>query len=680
MTKSLVFLLIFFATSINLNAQIKDEKYFDKKVKFGAVKPEEFATKAFGKDSLASAVELFDIGTLQFSFNINGNWNYTFERHKRIKIISKDGYDFANFEIPTYHSNSTSKESLTGVSVASYNLENGKVLQNKVAKDEKFLDKKNENIDIKKYTLSNVKEGTIVEIKYTIKSDFIYSLRSWYFQKEIPCIWSDFTFILPEYFKYKLDMQTFIPLTLVENRDFEQNFSGTVSSQNASSASELYNFNCASSRKRWVAENVPAFKNEPFVACDDDYISKLSFELHSTHFKNDILRNYSNTWESIIEMYKKSEGFGLLIKPNSFSKNLVSTIIKPIDTEKDKMNALFLYTQKNIKWNGIDRDFATAKSIKGIFEAKTGTSAEINLCLLNLLKTANLNVKPLLISTRENGAHPGYPLSNKFNYVAVQVQIADQNYLLDATNPLLAAGYLTPQALNHKGYLMNLDSVKGDWELLEPSKTSKSFITNMFSINAENQLIGEISNRYTEYNALSARDKYLDAANQEEYLKDYKSDKPNLKINTYSQSNLEKLDEYYSEIFNVQISDYIEEAGNLLYLNPMLFERTKENPFKLDERNFPVDFNYPIEENYKFILKIPTGYVIDKLPTSIAYKLGDKSAAFSYNVVQSDSQILINSKISIGQTLYEPSQYFEIKELFKKIVEKQAELIVFKKL
>jgi len=601
-------------------------------------------------------------------------------RHKRIKIISKDGYSYANFEIPTYHSNNSSKESLSNVSLASYNIENGIVIQNKFAKDEKFLDKKNNNVDIKKYTLSNIKEGTIVEIKYTIKSDFIYNLRSWYFQKEIPCLWSDFTFTMPEYFKYKLNMQTFIPITLVENRDFQQNFSGNASSQDAGSANERYSFNCSSSIKRWVAENVPAFKNEPFVACEDDYLSKLDLELQYTHFKNDILRNYSSTWETIIEMYKKAEGFGQLVKPNSFTKNLVSSLIKPLDTEKEKMNSLLLYTQKALKWNGINRDFATEKSIKSIFEAKTGNSAEINLSLLNLLKTANLNAKPLLISTRENGAHPGYPLSSKFNYVAVQVKIDNQNYLLDATNPSLTIGYLSPQALNHKGFIMDLDSVKGDWVMLEPSKISKTSITNIFSINADNQLIGDISNRYTEYSALETREKYFEATNQEEFLKEYKSNKPNLKVNTYTQTNLDKLEEFYSETFSVELSDYIEEAGNLLYLNPMLFEKTKENPFKLDERNFPVDFDFPKEENYKFILNIPSGYVVDKLPTSISYKLGDNSASFSYNVVHSDSQILINSKIAIANTLYDPNQYFEIKELFKKIVEKQAELIVFKKL
>ena len=545
MIKNLAFLLIFFATSINLNAQIKDEKYFDKKVKFGAVKPEEFLTKAFGKDSLATALELFDVGNLQFSFSNTGDWNYTFERHKRIKIISKDGYDYANFEIPIYHSNGSSKESLISVSLASYNLENGKVVQNKVAKDEKFLNKKNKNIDINKYTLSNIKEGTIVEIKYIIKSDFIYNLRSWYFQKEIPCLWSDFTFTLPEYFKYKLNMQSFVPITLVEDRDFQQSFSGNVSSQDAGSPNERFNFNCNSSSKRWVSENVAAFKNEPYVACEDDYLSKLELELQSTHFKNDIIKNYSSTWETIIEMYKKAEGFGGVIKPNNFTKNLVSTIIKPQDTEKEKMSSLFSYTQKALKWNGINRDFADEKSIKSILEAKTGNSAEINLCLLNLLNTANLNAKPMLISTRENGAHPGYPLSSKFNYVAVQVKIENQNYLLDATNPLLSVGYLSPQALNHKGYLMNLDSVNGDWTFLDPSKLSKTSITNTFSINADHQLIGEISNRYTEYDALEAREKFLGAANQDEYLKDFKSTKPNLKVNTYSQVNLDKLDEYF---------------------------------------------------------------------------------------------------------------------------------------
>jgi len=33
----------------------------------------------------------------------------------------------------------------------------------------------------------------------------------------------------------------------------------------------------------------------------------------------------------------------------------------------------------------------------------------------------------------------------------------------------------------------------------------------------------------------------------------------------------------------------------IIFFTPLMFDRIKENPFKLEERNFPVDFEYPRE-------------------------------------------------------------------------------------
>jgi len=41
--------------------------------------------------------------------------------------------------------------------------------------------------------------------------------------------------------------------------------------------------------------------------------------------------------------------------------------------------------------------------------------------------------------------------------------------------------------------------------------------------------------------------------------------------------------------------------------------------------------------------------------------------------------VLVRSTIEINKSTFSPEEYFDIKELFKVIVEKQAEQIVFKK-
>ena len=129
----------------------------------------------------------------------------------------------------------------------------------------------------------------------------------------------------------------------------------------------------------------------------------------------------------------------------------------------------------------------------------------------------------------------------------------------------------------------------------------------------------------------------------------------------------------------VLIEDNVEEAGNLVYFTPLLFEKTKENPFKHEERLFPVDFAYPIKENYRITVIYPADYEVEKLPIGSVYKIPNDKGTFTITFFQQENQLMVKSVIDIPKSFYSPEEYFHLKELFKAIVEKQAEQIVFKK-
>ncbi len=75
-------------------------------------------------DSTAPAVILCDYGYF------NGN-TFTFTRLLRIKILSKEGYDWANRTFTTF-----SKSNIRGIT---YNLEDGKVVEEKLKRSSIFF-------------------------------------------------------------------------------------------------------------------------------------------------------------------------------------------------------------------------------------------------------------------------------------------------------------------------------------------------------------------------------------------------------------------------------------------------------------------------------------------------------------------------------------------------------------
>lgn len=249
---------------------------------------------------------------------------------------------------------------------------------------------------------------------------------------------------------------------------------------------------------------------------------------------------------------------------------------------------------------------------------------------------------------------------------------------MDATDRDLPLGMLDYENLSHQGFYMDLTAKNGQWISTEPSiKTEKTFTYNLV-LTKENKLTGQITQYSSGYSALNLRDKYR-KTNEADFLKNFKKDKNGLEISNYKISPLDALDELLTESMDVVIEDNVEEAGNLVYFTPLLFERTKENLFKLEERKFPVDFAYPFKETYRISLSFPEEYEIDKLPKSGLYKLSDEKGTFSINFVTEGKALMVKSVINVNKSLYTPDEYFDLKELFKTIVEKQAEQIVFKK-
>ncbi|MGM9479306.1 DUF3858 domain-containing protein [Pedobacter sp. GSP4] len=285
----------------------------------------------------------------------------------------------------------------------------------------------------------------------------------------------------------------------------------------------------------------------------------------------------------------------------------------------------------------------------------------------------------MLISTRKNGEHPGYPLISAFNNVIGVTEIGNHLYFLDATDKDLPAGMLDYENLSHQGFYINLKNMSGKWLSTEPELPSeKIFVYNM-TLDKEHKLTGKINQYAKGYAALHLRDKYRTTNNQTEFIKGFKKDKTGLEISNYQIDNLDNLDELLTETMDAVIEDNVEEAGNMVYFTPLLFERTKENLFKLEQRKFPVDFAYPFKESYRITVNFPEDYEIDKLPKGGIYKLPENNGNFTINYVAEGKTLMVKSTISVNKSLYTPDEYFDLQALFKAVVEKQAEQIVFKK-
>ncbi|MHC2992589.1 hypothetical protein OB13_13715, partial [Pontibacter sp. HJ8] len=127
--------------------------------KYGKVEEAELLMQAYEKDTSAAAVVLSDYGVSHFQ--IGNQLKLIFERRTRIKILKKSGYEWANVEVPFYQ-RGTGREVVSAVKGYTYNLENGKVTKDKLESSAVFEEQQSENWHSKKFTMPNVKEGSVI--------------------------------------------------------------------------------------------------------------------------------------------------------------------------------------------------------------------------------------------------------------------------------------------------------------------------------------------------------------------------------------------------------------------------------------------------------------------------------------------------------------------------------------
>ena len=314
------------------------------------------------------------------------------------------------------------------------------------------------------------------------------------------------------------------------------------------------------------------------------------------------------------------------------------------------------------------------EGIKKAHNEKKGNVAEINLLLTVMLREAGLDANPVLLSTRKNGRiREMYPIVSKFNYVISHVNIEGKDILLDATEMHLAVGELPERCLNGRGRLINKTNSR--WIDLRSREKFIKFVQAQFQLGLEGTLIGTVQNSKSGMEGLNARKAILKKG-KGDYIKSFKEKNEELGIEDHTIENLNILGKPIKEVYSVSMEQEV--LGNLIYFNPMIIERQTENPFKNDQRDYPVDFSCPISETVMQTIILPQGFVVDEKPQNAIFRLPDKGGQYVYSISQTEQQLQLVSRLNINKTIFSPAEYGQLRELFNQIVAKQSEQVVLK--
>jgi hypothetical protein len=640
--------------------------------KFGKITIEELQKKIYSIDSNANAVVLSDIGEAAVEGNSKGWFSIAFSRHRVVHILNKNGYDEANVEIPLY-TNGTAEEKLESVKAVTYNLENGKITESKLDKSAIFKEKLDRNRIIRKFTFPNVKEGCIIEYEYNVTSDFLANVDPWLFQGDAPVLWSEFNFTVPQFFTYAFLSHGYHGFFINEKKDRTSNFS--VSDATTASATERYNFSSGVTDYRWVMKDIPELKEESYTSSVKNHIARIEFQLSSKNYPL-TPQDYRNNWPRLVKELLESSYFGSALDN---SNNWLSDDLKPVlagaSSEGEKAKRIYAFVRDNFTCTDHSALWID-QSLKNVMKAKKGSVSEINLLLTAMLRYAGLKSDPVILSTTSHGyALEYYPMTSSFNYVLSQCSAGGQTYYLDATHPRLGFGQLLPECYNGHARVINDEAMPVYFEAdsLQERKLTALFITN----DEKGKWIGAMNQTLGGYESYAVRNKIKEKGLEEffkEIQKVYGEDV------TIKSPHIDSLDNYEMPAgikYEVDLKDL---TDDIVYINPMFGEAWKKNPFKSEERFYPVEMPYTLDETFILTMEVPQGYVVDELPKQMVVKLDEKeSGYFEYRISHSGSTISLRSRVKFNRTTFTNEEYENLREFFNMIVNKQSEQIVFKK-
>lgn len=650
-------------------------------IKFGDVPIDQVKMTKYEKDSSASAVIIADYGVSAITWNQAEGFTLGFERLKRVKILTKEGLDQANFEIPLYHRGSDT-EKVSGVKVVTYNLENGKIVETKIKPEAIFTEKLDENWDLVKGAPANVHEGSVVEISYKVRSDFFTHLDDWEFQGRIPSMWSEYRVSIPEYFSYDKYMQGYVPITVNEQTQKHSSYMVTNKERSGDRVTttdyKTSNIDFTETNYRWAIGDIPAFKNEPYMTSYRDFVSKIRFDLSYVKFPDEPIKNFRGTWESLNADFLDNAYFGKLVSGSGFLNKSVEEAVTGITDPAAKVEAIYNLVKGSMVWNGQNRKYATVDNLKRPWEDKKGASSDINLILTSMLQKADIKADPVLISTRDNGfIREQMAVGNQFNYVICAVRLGDKVLLLDATEKTLPIHILPQRCLNGSGFVISGE--RSGWVKLAPNFKSRTATSIDLTLFPDGKLTGKVNLSQDGYFAQAARQSYVSKGGQEGYLKAV-AEKYKWEEDKSSVDNIQQLAEPVKESHEVTMSEQTQSGGGIIYLNPILTERITENPFKSEKREYPVDFGSAHEELFMGKITLPEGYQVDELPKPKVLALPGGGGRYVYSVTLIGANVLaITSQLSINKGLFVQDEYPSLREFYNQVVAKQAEQIVVKK-
>jgi hypothetical protein len=630
------------------------------KIKFGKISPEDRALMtAPGVDSSAEAYVLHDAIDVEFLQDNDGRPLLKEYHHRRVKLLTEAGFDRADIQLVL----SRNYEKIYGIKAIIHFPDGGsEKLSNKDIIRERYDDDR----DIIKFTFPGVRVGAVLEYLYINTHESILVPSRYFFQEDIPVRYAEYRSSIPYMFNY-------VSLS---------NSNSLYYLNRSKVANRIYGgANIRHGEILWAFKDLAAYTEQPYVNNFSDYIPQVRMQLQSVSYPGQPIQQVFSNWQKTSEEIDDWANFGRSYR-NKVNSNKVWKEMEPrlagLNTDQEKAKVLYEFVAGKIGWNGKYR-WTSDNTPNKVFDAASGSSGEVSILLLALLRQAGIESHPLLLPLRDGGSPLEiYPLLTQFDHVMVLATLDGKQVILDPGSVHRPMGLPRVRALNHRAFVA--DPEKPRWIDVAVPRARKVVMADII-LDEEGVAEVDIQSRLSSYYGFNGRQQL------EEMVEDSELPLAEEIIEAYPESELVSHEISESDELSGPLSIKLkmkvplgESIDDYLYVQPFLFPFIDKGLADVEQRLYPVDFAYPRQELYISNITLPEGYVMDELPESQRVTSEDGTIGCTFAVKDNGNNVIsLNFTVTIAKTVYAPSEYLGLKEIFKMIIDFQESTIVLKR-
>ncbi len=640
-------------------------------LKFGKPTAEELNMTVYDADTTASAVVLCDITKVDYNIDFF-NFTITYEVKKRIKILKDDGKKYANISI-SYINNE--KEELAKVEIQDfkatvYNAANGKVAKTKIGEERLFKKRVDEEYMIAQAAIPQVKTGSVIEYEYTLQSNMFYHIADWAAQSEIPVAYASYRVEIPALFIFNVETtgKQQLASSLTQGRLNFKTHTDDMAPIN----------HCNTNIYQFTGTYLPALKKDDYVWNVYDYATKVTAELKLINDPRGGSHDIRKTWEQIDDALLEHMDFGdRLFKKSKFYDELMASGIAGMSSVKEKVEATYDFLRQRISWNG--EYSLKIQSASDVVKRGSGTNADLNMMLINMLGDVGVQAVPVVMSTRTHGKLPkSYPSLNKLNTFIVGIYDGGLLYYMDAA---AADGYLNvlpPDFYVEQARIIQKGQ-KGRWINLQNVGESITQVNVNAAMQPDGEVKGERNILYMGNASLKERKAFREASDSATFIAS-KSSREGYDIVSCKMAGHRAFAPEVRE--EIQFVSHAEATADHIYYSPFAEVPVKANPFAPDEnRLLPVEFSCRQNYSMNIHLKLPDGWQLEEKPENSTITTYDRSITGQVAYEQADDKTLnIQYQFRLARVNYDSKQYPTLRQLFDLLANRSKDVIVLKKL